>query len=115
MPKMQTFFLRHKERFTTAAPVSCSKVIPPFTLFCALSVSVHLLPVEGRQRRAGVGEARAVPQEQGLQRAGADVPAPPGQEEDQQGALHERGEELSADKSQTKKSKKLISHQKRIS
>ena len=68
--------------------------------------------MEGRQRRAGLGEAGAVPQEQGLQQAGPDVPAPPGQEEDQQGALHERGEELSADKSQTKKSKKLISHQK---
>ena len=54
---------------------------------------VLLLPVEGPQRRGGIREARPVPEEQRLQAAGPAVPAPPGQEEDQQGPLHERGEE----------------------
>ena len=57
-------------------------------------VSVHLLPVEGRQRRGCVGEAGPVPPEQRLQEAGPGVPAPPGQEEDQQGPLHGRGESI---------------------
>ena len=82
MPKMQTFFPSHIEHFYES--------IWEHLFLC---FAVHLLPVEGRQRRGCRGEAGPVPPEQRLQEAGPGVPAPPGQEEDQQGPLHERGEE----------------------